>query len=539
MRSKRAMGIGVGCLLGTAACTALSDFSVHQCGLHDDCAHLEGGAWRCQDSRCVPGCASNAHCAATDPGMPICPELGAQCVSLSAPDGVCYANSGYDPVGSGSLTARDMQIVGAFAPTVRSSTWLTLKLAADEINAAGTAPDAAGDSPLVVVLCDDSINGVDPAMDHLVRHLGVRAVVGSLADEPLRVAAERAGTRERALFFSPNGADSSTASSDGVEQLLWYWGAAYDAVAPVYPALVERLVEASSQALTPDAYRIASLVSTDREDQHLAEAVASTLHVGGVDSADLLRFGRLRSYALAPGLQLPSELAIYAPHLLLLFAGGHDPLSPYLDRGRLISGLSRFESQHPGFRPIYVFGPRNDQDPVIEAALRANDELRSRVLQVSADRQIDASWAASLAGRFTAAYPELPGGGATLSASGSVYDALYYVTLALDAARAAGSISASGVRDGLLRITDARGEVARLGPSSWHEARRLLRGSAPLNLLGSSGPAAFDSQSRTRAEPASLRCWDAQLRVLVRAVYDVPTGTLIADQSAACAQGLL
>src|SRR5690242_15550063 len=148
--------IGATCLLCAAACTALSDFSVHQCELHADCSHLEGGAWQCLDSRCVPGCASNEHCSATDPRTPICSEPGGECVSLSSADGTCFASTGFDPVASASSTAQEMRIVGAFAPSVRSSTWLTLKLAADEINAAGGVASAGGDQPLVVVLCQDS-----------------------------------------------------------------------------------------------------------------------------------------------------------------------------------------------------------------------------------------------------------------------------------------------------------------------------------------------------------------------------------------------
>src|SRR5215510_14694377 len=70
-------------LLGAPGCTALSDFSVHQCETHADCASFEGGVWRCDDARCVPGCASNDHCAATYPGAPLCTEPGGSCVSIT------------------------------------------------------------------------------------------------------------------------------------------------------------------------------------------------------------------------------------------------------------------------------------------------------------------------------------------------------------------------------------------------------------------------------------------------------------------------
>jgi hypothetical protein len=528
------MFLGLGCLLGAAACTAVSDFSVHQCEVHADCARLEGGAWQCEASRCVPGCASNQHCADTDPRTPICPEPGAQCVSLSTADGACYASTGFEPVGSAPLTAKDMLTVGAFAPTVRSSTWLTLKLAVDEINAAGGLSSASGDQPLVVVLCQDSSEALDPAMDHLIREIGVRGIVASLPDDALRVALERPATKERALFLSPNGADAASAGGQEVEQLLWYWGSAYDRVLPVYPALVESLFRASSQALVPDNYRIAILSSPDREDQRLAQEVSSAISVGEVASGDLARFGRLRSYVLAPGSPIPPALADYAPELVLLFAGGHDALSPYLERSRVVAGLETFETAHPAFRPMYVFGPRNGYDAELASAARANEDFRARALLVSADRQVDQALAQGLASRFAAAYPALPEAAVALHASGSVYDALYYLALAIDAASRTGAFSASEVRDGLLRITDPSGEPRSVGPSGWQGSRQLLEGQAHVNLSGSSGPAAFDG--RTRPGLAGVRCWRADGTLVGRGTYDAATARLITEDPVACAE---
>jgi hypothetical protein len=530
------MWIGAGCLLGAGACTAISDFSVHQCEVHTDCARPEGGAWRCEDSRCVPGCASNDHCSATDPRTPICTEPGGECVSLSSADAACFASTGYDPQGSGSLSAKDLRMVGAFAPSVRSSTWLTLQLAVHEINAAGGASSPRGDQPLVAVLCDDSKDAVDTAMDHLVRELRVHAVLGSLEDEALRAALERPASKGDALFFSPNGADLSSANGDPVERLLWYWGSAHSTAAPVYPALLDRLVTQSPQALTPDNYRIAIVRSSDREDEDLANLVTSSLSVAGVSGADLERFDRLRTYVLGSGSEVPADLADFGPELVLVFAGGHEPQSPFLDRSRVITRLLELETSSPLFRPIYVLGPRSDRDAWTANTLVNNSNFRARTLLVSSDRPIDLEHGRALAARYSAAYPALPLDATGLQASAPVYDAAYYLAFALDAAGSVAEPGAAELRDGLLRISDAAGPTAKLGPADWATTRALFRSEARLDLQGSSGPAAFEMQSQTREGSAGVRCWDAQGNVVERATYDAATGTFV-DRPAPCLEG--
>ena len=154
---------------------------------------------------------------------------------------------------------------------------------------------------------------------------------------------------------------------------------------------------------------------------------------------------------------------------------------------------------------------------------------------VSAARPIDSGLAAPLGARFDAAYPALPADALSLRVSEPVYDAMYYLAFALDGAGSSQEFGAAQLRDGLLRVSDAAGPVATVGPADWAAARALLRNEA-LNLQGSSGPAAFDTQSRTRAGVASVRCWDPQGSLVDRATYDAETGTFVA-RPAPCLEG--
>ena len=142
--------IGQSALLACVACTALSDFSVHQCERDADCEVFDERIGHCQSARCVPGCRSNQHCASWDPCVPICTTREGDCVSLTTSGGECYASSGYDEAAMGEQTAAEMSVIGAFAPRLTSSEWLTMELAIEEL---GRSLSSMQLRPPVLVLC--------------------------------------------------------------------------------------------------------------------------------------------------------------------------------------------------------------------------------------------------------------------------------------------------------------------------------------------------------------------------------------------------
>jgi hypothetical protein len=195
---------------------------------------------RCQASRCVPGCASNGHCTAVDPRFPLCHATSGECVSLTSEAGECYASAGYDEAAQSQAALEDLFIVGAFAPTVRSSLWLTVQLAVDEINAQCGLPHRGGTQPLVVVLCDGSEGMAASSIQHLAGHLRAPTLLASVDASSLDIAVDSPSARDVSLLLSPNGS-TSPGSRDADARSLWYLGGDYRDVVPAYTPLVRRL----------------------------------------------------------------------------------------------------------------------------------------------------------------------------------------------------------------------------------------------------------------------------------------------------------
>lgn len=198
-------------------CTLVSDFSAHQCEVSADCDVLGASIRRCVEHECVPGCENNRHCNAFDPRKPICPATGRACEALTSEDGSCYVSSTYDDAVMGGLVGADQTILGAFAPTLSSSLWLTLSLAVEELNRAAALAGSLL-APTSVVLCR---GGDDAAasMDHLVGQLGVKGIVASLDAETLEAVRREPALEGQILLLSPRATDAPLAG-DG--RWLWY-----------------------------------------------------------------------------------------------------------------------------------------------------------------------------------------------------------------------------------------------------------------------------------------------------------------------------
>lgn len=506
-------------------CAAISDFGVHQCESNADCAGVEAGIWRCEASRCLPGCVSNEHCASHDPRAPICSEPAGQCVSLTTETGECYASAGFDPASASLLTARDMVVIGAFAPTLRSSMWLTLQLATTEINAQWRAAQPSFGKPLVTVLCQDSFSSIDAGMDHLVHRLGAVALLASLEQRSLKTAIESASTNGLALFLSPGDRDSWDDSSDQAA-LVWYRGSDYKDVVPAYPALIQQALSAA-QAAGRDAseLRVARLVSEATEDQDLARAVTELIAAGGVGEDELARAGRSRRFDLPEGPTdaLEQSLLDYEPDLILVFAGGLGVVSPYAGRASVIGRLEMLGASKPNFRPFYILGPRNATDPSLSVLAMGNESFRARAIGLRAERALDPNIALPLSRRFNQAFPSLPPARAWSPAFGA-YDSLYYLAYSVAAASVAAGVAiptADSVAEGLARITDTNGAPVEMAvPDGLSAVLMPDNGASRYDLYGTTGPASFDGDQHTRRGGERVYCWTDDGLLTDIATYD-------------------
>jgi hypothetical protein len=486
---------------------------VRECTIDADCQTWVGTAARCIDSRCTEGCVSNGQCAALDPRSPLCPRVGADCAPIISEGNECFVSTGYDGDSMASLVMDDALLVGAFAPTLRSSSWLSIELASREINAAGGLPVNGIARPLLVVLCDDALASVTGAMTHLAR-LGARAVLASMEDRSLQSALAFPGTRGSMLYLTPH-ASTLTPLDEGAD-LLWSLGGRRDGIDDLVQRLILQATDAlAAQGRASTSLVIASVSSIAIEDQRLEAAVRGRLEIAGQDAFSLSQEDRFRPFLLPedPVLRdgVVASLIEYGPDIVLAFLGGSFPGPGFEPRTGLLRLIEETAEQKGSAPPLYILGPRTLYDPEVLDLAATRPLFRARAVAVTSDPAVDETRRAAVAERFATALPAATDVDSTATADWQVYDTLYYLAYAMAAApRAADGYSSADVRDGLSRITDGAAEAVSVGPgmSGVDRVISLLLDELPFNTVGTSGPADFDP-SQSRPSNARALCWDS------------------------------
>ena len=534
-RSMRAAMSLAACHLVLAACTALSDFEVHECTSDADCESLTGPLMRCEQSVCREGCSNDSHCSSFDPGTPLCPSPGAACLAPVSDGGECFLTSGYDEALMGSSTGEEMLLVGAFAPSFRTSTWLALQLAADEIASQGGLPTAAsGQRPLWLFLCDDRVESMDGALDYLVNRVGVRALLASLEDRALAAALALPSTAGRALFLEPDGTELSSTGERAAE--LWSLGPRQaNAAEPFHAAIARAAAGVVAAGVPAQEVAIATVVSSASEDEALALSVTRDLALGGTGVADLMRQDRFRSFSLPEDpLQRVETLAMlrsFAPDVVVWFAGGHFEGTPPVER---IAALAELEAD-PGqaWHPIHLLGPRNRQSTVLRGVATLSPAFRTRSLGVGVGASADPRAQSALVGRLQDAFPNAQGDRAAFDGVGTTYDAVYILAYALAASHRDGApLEVDALRGGLLRVTDPMSEPVGVGPgpTGLGKAMERLAAGLPFNTHGTLGAATFDGEQRAAGNVA-FYCWNEGGNLLNVARYDEASRAISATTS--------
>lgn len=492
--------------LGLTHCTVLSDFDVYECSSSEECELLDGGIRHCKAARCEPGCSDSAHCASVDPARPLCPRRGAECVALVDAERVCSVASGYDERAFASLTLEDVDVIGAFAPTPRSSAWLSAQLAASEWNA--ERAQGSGARPLLVSSCNDAVESLEDALTHL-RALGAKAVLAPQREATLRAALESFASHPPGMFvLSPAGSAFAPQSVPGGE-LLWYLGADYFATLPAYAQLLPRVIEVGQASLAaPGTLRLASVTGADAEDAALEQQVLELLRVDDRDRARLRNEDRLLEFSVGAVLPAEPERALEPllqplPNVVLLFMGPEEAPTAF-DAATIVQLLEARVETLGAPLPLYVAGPRSSGDVALQKLVSESASLRARWVGVAAEPSPDAARRAALQQRFVAAYPVQRSDAARqLGAAALIYDATYLLAYGLVAAR-----SATDVLAGFQRVTDAAApERVSVGPGAdgLGAGLQLLSSGRSFQLEGASGPCHFEAQGHTRTSEPRAR----------------------------------
>jgi hypothetical protein len=497
-----------------SACTLLSDFAITECDQDVQCAATSGAVEYCDRGLCVPGCRDNRQCVARDPRTPLCTRTGGECVVLSSPELECYASSPYDDRTMGGATAEDLTIIGAFAPTLRSSTWLTLELAEQEFRASELASSADGPAPLMLVLCDDAPGAIQGSVEHLVDELSARAVLASFDQSVQSASLLAAG--ERAFLLSPDGALGGSPTP-----AFWHLAGDYTELTPAYPPLLDALVRRMEQrtAASGRPSRIAAVTSPG-DAGRLGELVSASLRVDGQTPKQLEVPDRFRSFELSDEERASnlSELLMFAPDLVLLNATGVFGSSPRRERAEVIGRLEAEAAAAGRVPPLYVIGPRQAGDTYLDLLAARDASFRARAVLVDFDQPGRAEDAA-LRARFATTY-QSPLPGSYLGPAARIYDAFYYLAYAATAGRSPGSLTTASVRRGMALVTDPTGVEVHVGAGSegLDRARELLLDGTPFALSGITGGEPFDPARGLRDGSVVAQCWgdDGLPQVLAR-----------------------
>lgn len=506
---------------GYGGCTVLSDFSAHQCGQDAECELLDGTIRRCDTGKCVPGCSDNHHCATFDSRSPVCPAVGRECIGFTSKDAACYSSSPYDDARMGTLTAAEMAAIGAFAPSLRHSTWLTMQMAATELAAEEGLP-----APAVAIICDP--RRAADAVEHL-NDLGALAIVAALPEAQQRtVVAELAVASPQPVQVSPSAPATEPVAG------VWYLGATQEAAVPAFLALIS----AADQRRRDTPLKIASVTSGTIDDDNLAGLVRTSVTLDDRDAAYLEREGRWSDFTvdgqtLAEDSDVVDAIVGYAPDLVVWFAGGEFPSQPSLSRSALIEVLEQRLPQPP----LYLFGPRNVGDAPLRRLALGSASFRTRSVLVRAHRATDPTIRSALDARFRQTYPGADAARDGFGVDPDVYDAIYYATYAVSAVLSGNGLTPT---EGLMRVSDNAGPRVDVGPgpSGTGLASELLQQGLPFHLYGTSGPAGFGRTESEQRADTRVMCWAASGDPVEAAVFD-PAVASLTSAAAGCAEEFL
>jgi hypothetical protein len=405
-------------------------------------------------------------------------------------------------------SVEDSILVAAFASSVRSSTWLTLQLAAQEVRSEQLSGPSQPSPPVIVVLCDDGPETIDDATTHLVADLGVRAIVASF-DDTTRAGAV-AGVSDRAFLLSPDGA-----LGEPLTQQYWHLGGDHRAVVPIYADLFDGLARSYALRTTPDQppYHIAFVLGT-LEDKALASLIQAVLMFDGANAGELAVQDRLRSFHLSEDAaeteRTISDLIRFAPDLILAFTSGSFSSASRHERAAVIGRIEEARAASSDWAPLYIIGPRRAGDSYLESLARADASFRSRAIMIDVGLP-GQSERAALGARFAERYPRADSHREAASPAPRIYDAFYYLFYAEAAARRLGALEPMQLGVALSHITDPSGPAVRVGPGSegLTLGAGLLRAGSAFALQGITGAGPFDVASQTRDTVPATYCWRA------------------------------
>jgi hypothetical protein len=455
-------------------------------------------------------CRSNADCvrlAADEPAR--CRPSDHTCAPLK--NDAC-------PLAFGDAAAENAVYFGAFAtlnrvaPEDNSIVWahrLALdELSGDNIGGLPDGPKGAG-RPLVMVVCDNADDTVEPGVKHLAEDLEVPAMIATLKPGDLRRAFE---SYPDVFYLSPVSVTAPVVAKEDDGHIWNLLGQPSD-FAPTYVELL-KLSEAhlrtvrGIEAGTP--IKVALVTTKDAFDAELADSLEPVLRFNGKSVAangdDFAGFtiGDKPDFtALAAEISaFKPDIVVSAASELFLMTGG---LQQTLEEDWELNTVDDHKA-----RPFYILSPYNAGNlsgltarisQTLERAPTVADQERYVGVSVAAaaDKTLQNAYAVRLGRQFKSAIKD----------TAHYYDAVYYLAYAMYGANQPAGLTGSGIADGMQRLL--KGPTLDIGPGTITETfKALAPQGATLHVASTLGPPDFDAATGVRPVDGSVFCFTRQ-----------------------------
>jgi ABC-type branched-subunit amino acid transport system substrate-binding protein len=371
-------------------------------------------------------------------------------------------------------------------------------LAIEQINAVGGVPSADKPRPLVMISCDESTNLVRAA-EHLVKDLGVPAIVGPNTSQDTLDVSSKVTVPAGVVVITPTAVASSIpALSD--KDLTWLMVPSDVQRAPLMTSQISKLEEQLKAERSVGAIKLGIVF----RDDALGVGTRTSLNdlvINGKGLTDAINLGthvEIDGYKGADADQqtIVDKYLDFAPDIVVL-AGTAEAVSKVM--------VPLEEQWTLPQRPHYILID-STKVPELITAVTNNDDLRARV------RGTGITPGPSGKNTPTEAYnafkldyaARYDGATATISGMGPAHDAAYAIGLAL-AATTDQPVSGKAIAEGLRKLAGGPTKLTTLGTNLLLAFQKLSAG-AGITAVGSFGALDWDANGAVKGGTLEMWC---------------------------------
>lgn len=374
-------------------------------------------------------------------------------------------------------------------------------LAIEQINAVGGVPsgDTSADArPLVMVSCDESTNLVRAA-EHLVKDLGVPAIVGPNTSQDTLDVSSKVTVPGGTVVMTPT-AVASSITALGDKDLTWLMVPSDVQRAPLMISQINALETQLKQDRELDAIKLGIVFRNDALGVGTRTSL-NDLVLNGKGLTDPVNLGNhveIDGYNAADADQkaIVDKYVSFAPDIIVL-AGTAEAITKVL--------VPLEAAWTAPQRPSYVLID-STKVPELLTAVTNNEDLRQRVRGTGiTPGPSGKNTPAEAYNGFKIDYDvRYPGSTSTISGMGPAHDAAYAIGLALAATKDQ-PVSGASIAAGLRKLASGATKLTTLGTNLLPAFQKLTNGSG-ITAVGSFGVLDWDANGAVKGGTLEMWC---------------------------------